>query len=179
MPSKPPHRALQHSQLRHVSTRSPPDDEFRSVPGKAASESRKDGIRETLPADSNCHLNLVCSLGTHDESFAKNDVLVNNSMFPLQSISSGTKLRIVALEADSPDTRFKRHGKGGRFGPFGRHTSGKQSPTIKYSKADVEKANKPPLEPSFVFTAEDVASEVISKHPNLEVRSVIPFVPRM
>ena len=126
MPSKPPYRALQHSQLRYVSTRSPPDSEARSVWGKAGLSYTEEGISETLPEDSDYPLSLVCSLGTHDENFAKDDVLVNNSMFPLKSIPSGTKLRIAPLEADSPNSSFKRHGKGERFVPFGRRASGKQ-----------------------------------------------------
>ena len=49
---------------------------------------------------------------------------------------------------------------------------------VRYSKTDIEKAKKLQLEPSFVFTAENVASEIISKHPNLEVCHFVSGLPR-
>ena len=136
------HRALQHSQLRYVRTRSSLDSELRAVRGTDISDQKEGGVSETLPGDNDLHLNLVCALGTHDESFAKDDVLVNSFMFPPNSIPSGAKLRIVPLEADSPNSSFKRHGKGERLVPLGRRASGKQGyyDQIQYNDFKSEKA---------------------------------------
>ena len=49
-----------------------------------------------------------CSLGLHDEGFSKDDVLVNQSLFAGQNVASGVRMRVTALETESPTIAMKR-----------------------------------------------------------------------
>ena len=62
-----------------------------------------------------------CSLGLHDEGFSKDDVLVNQSLFAGQNVASGVRMRVTALETESPTMAMKR-GQSGYFS-YGRRSS--------------------------------------------------------
>ena len=55
---------------------------------------------------------VICTLGLHDEAFAKDDVLVNPSLFAGQNVVVGTRMRIMALEMESPTMHPRRRSSG-------------------------------------------------------------------
>ncbi|MCJ1250296.1 vacuolar membrane-associated protein iml1 [Trapelia coarctata] len=150
---KPSRPAFPTSQLRYVSARSPSDDGARASVRENISSPVHSDIDPQSP-----HITVVCSLGVHDEAFSTDDVLVSPSLFKPKKVPIGTPMRIVAPVADSPDSSssFRRHGKGGRFGPPSRRSSARLQ-------------TKHALEASFMFKLKELPSEVTSRHPNLEL----------
>ncbi|MCJ1356657.1 MAG: vacuolar membrane-associated protein iml1 [Icmadophila ericetorum] len=100
-------------------------------------------------------VNINCHLGVHDESFSKEDALLNNSLFPPKTVVAGDRIRIVAIEANGTPNNGSRYeyDNGG---------------TTYERRASVGNRKKP-TEISYVFTVKDMPPELNSKHPNLEV----------
>ena len=103
------------SQLRQVTTGSSGGDDV----GFAAYTDR--GIRTDGPSlqeGDDPQIKFFCSLGLHDEAYSKDDVLVNPTLFTGQQVPSGVRMRITALETESPTMAMKRHHSG-----YGRRSS--------------------------------------------------------
>lgn len=112
----------------------------------------------------------LCSLSRHDASSAADDILVNTSLFPAQSVGAGDIMQIVAVDGfeknnsgatesfytDTSRTKLT----GGAGGD--RNTS---APLINSQHYDAllspEKTN--------IFVVKSIGPEMLSKQPNLEV----------
>ncbi|MCJ1404520.1 vacuolar membrane-associated protein iml1 [Xylographa trunciseda] len=142
----PPRGNYQGSQLRNVS--SGIDSEAHAqADDKDSEETLASG--QTVPWDTqHPPINLVCTLGIHDDSFSKHEVLLNASLFPLGGIPVGTPVQLRALETESPSRSFKHNGT---------------------SDLTTRAHNKLPQEVFYVFRVKDTSSETSSKHPNLEI----------
>ena len=69
---------------------------------------------------------LVASIGIHDEAFSKEDALLNVQFFPSGAITTGDRVRIVALNTDSPTNGFKHPKDGYHSARNSRRSSGRE-----------------------------------------------------
>ena len=106
------------SQLRQVTTGSSGGDDV----GSDAYTDR--GIHTDGPSlqeGDDPQTKFFCSLGLHDEAYSKDDVLVNPALFAGQQVHLGVRMRITALETESPTMAMKRHHSG--YLAYGRRSS--------------------------------------------------------
>lgn len=119
-------------------------------------------------------VSLDCHLGVHDESFSKEDALLNIPLFPPGAVVAGDRIRIVALETNiTESSNGSRYEYDKRGTAYEHRASGINRPSLilNGSMADysVVGSRKKPAEISYVFTVKDMQPELSSKHPNLEV----------
>ena len=118
-------------------------------------------------------VSLDCHLGVHDESFSKEDTLLNVFLFPPGAVVVGDRIRIVALETNVADSNGTRYEYDKRGTAYERRASGinRRSLILNGSLANYSAvgSRKKPAEISYVFTVKDMQPELSSKHPNLEV----------
>ena len=66
---------------------------------------------------------LVCTLGIHDEAFSRAEVLINGACFPQWHVATGSRMKIIATNAEFPPRVFRSHSNGQHQGIFGRRMS--------------------------------------------------------
>lgn len=127
--------------------------------------SSKPGKVPTLP------FQCLCSLSLHDAGASTEDILVNTSLFPAQSVRAGDIMQIVAVDG------FEKHNTGAienfyidtsRLKPTGEAGEGDRNTT--------PPANDLPnydhllvSEKSNIFVVKSMNDEMLSKQPNLQV----------
>lgn len=113
----------------------------------------------------------LCSLSLHDASSFTEDILVNTSLFPAQSVRAGDIMQIVAVDG------FEKHHSGAvgnfhvdtsRTKPTGEAEGGDRNtpaPLINLQSYDAllspEKTN--------IFVVKSMGPEMLSKQPSIEV----------
>ena len=64
----------------------------------------------------------TCVLGTHDEAFSRQDVLINHSLFPPEDVAVGTQLQITPVAMKTPQQGFEIDIRTAKIGVSRRNT---------------------------------------------------------
>ncbi|KAI9815364.1 MAG: vacuolar membrane-associated protein iml1 [Thelocarpon impressellum] len=132
----------------------------------------------------------LCTLWVHEENFSKEEVILNATLFPAQSVKLGELAEIVAVKPRTSSRDFQESGQrvpddearpdestGGsgraRLGEEGENRTGSTS----YLSPDEEPVEGHRDEPNrrkrYVFLVKDMSNEQKSKQPNLQVDAAL------
>jgi hypothetical protein len=122
------------------------------------------------------HVQRICTLWVHEDSFSREDVILNFALFPKGSMRAGDLAEIVALRSNSDvrdfqDAAPKNSRDTGAFegSPIGAGAERRRSPSNTLNLE--ENANKSQQSKRYVFIAKDMSSEQRLRQPNLQVGS--------
>jgi DEP domain-containing protein 5 len=120
------------------------------------------------------HVQRICTLWVHEESFSREDVILNFALFPKGSVRAGDLAEIVALKSNSEVRDFQdavpknpRDSNTFEGSPIGAGAERRRSPSNTLNLEDT--TNKSLQSKRYVFIAKDMSSEQKLRQPNLQV----------
>ena len=142
---------------------------FNSRPMTAASDS---GTVQYDPAPPKLPVERVCVLWSHDEVFAKEEVLINLDLFP--DVKAGELLAIVALKTDPIVRDFQDQAQTSKkdvdtLGTAMRRERSNSNPRSPGATPDNNAKPEIDLGKRYLFIAKDMSKEDKIKRPQLEV----------
>lgn len=132
---------------------------------KAPARSSEPGKAPTLP------WRRLCSLSLHDASSFTEDILVNTSLFPPQSVRTGDIMQIVAVDGfgkrntGASENFYDDTSRIKPTGGAGEEDRNNPSPSIDLQNYDQLLVS----EKSNIFVVQGMSHEMLSKQPNIEV----------
>ncbi|KAI9765893.1 MAG: vacuolar membrane-associated protein iml1 [Geoglossum simile] len=120
------------------------------------------------------HIQRICTLWVHEDSFSREDVILNFALFPKGSVRAGDLAEIVALKSNSEVRDFQdavpknpRDANAFEGSSIGAGAERRQSPSNTLNLEDT--TNKSLQSKRYVFIAKDMSSEQKLRQPNLQI----------
>lgn len=110
----------------------------------------------------------ACTLSVHDDGFCRQNVLVNGSLFPTWNLVSGTQLQVKSIITSLPGQGINNFAKTANDDHARRKSAGIIIIALELQFLTCTPART--NEASYVFRFEQLPSDLLAKHPSLEVR---------